>query len=584
MCGSSSLPYTTAQLSRDLVLTMLTLWVRPTQQQHSLISVLQVGLILTLHSPRVLSDVDTNHLTHSQQERRGRILDNLIDFSSAVLDEETGLKCVRTEETLETLEREKLLSCTHSSINICHYTYVTQFSPSRVEVCEDVYTKNCNIVFSKQAKNESLEHCYYPLVMECDDTGGGEKTCRQFTESSCVTRYQSDSAGQPVTECQKIPVELCGAQSCAPRPGERSCHSKVVTRVDETPEESCDIVPSKICRTVSQLVPHLAPVEKCSDLPRQICSFGLLSPKVSEKPLVTKWCFDPSEEADEDYEDNPPDLTPFVVEDVLVFQDNINTKTNEELDVRSGKDIDVSKDVTNYIDDGDDRNLISSPPDQTDFQEENSRTDNPLRNYPDNLGQSEILEKSRKNNSITENFDDEDYTDEGQELDEEISAILTKLNSDFRSKISVEKADGIDDNDEKRLTAVAKIIKHKDTPGRHTILIKNTAEARKLFGIKNGPSDGNNNDAVLEDSSEEPTLDLDSKNVATPDLAFSDNEAEKLELQIRQTLHQSNSRGELDTNLIELENHSKLQMRDESGINSVDNPSSFSHSSPRQSG
>ena len=110
------------------------------------------------------------------------------------------------------------------------------------------------------------------------------------------------------------------------------------------------------------------------------------------------------------------------------------------------------------------------------------------------------------------------------------------------------------------MTALAKIIKHKSTPGRHTILIKNTAEARRLFGIKNAPSPGNNNASSAD----------------TPDLAFSDNEAENLELlQIRQTQNQTNSRGELDTNLIELENHPKL-----SGINSVDNPSSFSHSNP----
>ena len=572
-------------LSSFLAPTMRAHWVRSERRNVNILTLtFQVGLMLIVDCGLIVSNIlpenphlDNNHLAETHEGRRGKILDNLIDFSGALMDEETGLKCVRTEETLETVEREKLLSCTHSSINICHYTYVTKFRSSRQEVCEDIYTKNCNIVFSKQAKNESLEHCYYPLVMECDDTGVGEKTCRQFTESSCVTRYQSDSASQPVTECQKIPVELCGAQSCAPRPGERSCHSKVVTRVDETPEESCDIVPSKICRTVSQLVPHLVPVEKCSDLPRQICSFGLLSPKVSEKPLVTKWCFDPSEEADEDYEDNPPDLTPFVVEDVLVFQDNINTKTNEELDVRSGKDIDVSKDVTNYIDDGDDRNLISSPPDQTDFQEENSRTDNPLRNYPDNLGQSEILEKSRKNNSITENFDDEDYTDEGQELDEEISAILTKLNSDFRSKISVEKADGIDDNDEKRLTAVAKIIKHKDTPGRHTILIKNTAEARKLFGIKNGASPGNNNDAGLQEAdigpSNAPALDLQSKNDETAARAAGPADMEQQSLRIRQSEKENNNRGELNTNLIELQNHLEIQTRKESGINSVDNPS-----------
>ena len=316
-------------------------------------------------------------------------------------------------------------------------------------------------------------------------------------------------------------------------------------------------------QSVSQLVPHLTPVEKCSDLPRQICSFGLQSPRVREKPLVTKWCFDPSEEeegeeGEEGDYDNPTDLKPFQVEDVLVFSDE------EDEDVRSGKDIDVSDDGSNFIDGGQgDANLISSSGDdhhssQTDFLEKNSETGEPLRNNLDNIDQTDFLGKSLKNKPI-ENIR-EDYDDEGQELDEEINAILTKLNSDFRSKISVEKADGLDEDDRKKMTALAKIIKHKSTPGRHTILIKNTAEARRLFGIKNAPSPGNNNASSAD----------------TQDLAFSDNEAENLELlQIRQTQNQTNSRGELDTNLIELENHPKL-----SGINSVDNPSSFSHSNP----
>ena len=73
---------------------------------------------------------------------------------------------------------------------------------------------------------------------------------------------------------------------------------QVRTVVSEVPEESCDIVPSKVCKSVAQLVPHLSPVEKCSDLPREICSFGLKSPKITEKPLITKWCFDPAEGAD----------------------------------------------------------------------------------------------------------------------------------------------------------------------------------------------------------------------------------------------------------------------------------------------
>ena len=48
------------------------------------------------------------------------------DFSEAVLDEETGLNCVKTEKSILKSERESLLTCRHSAINICHYSYVTR--------------------------------------------------------------------------------------------------------------------------------------------------------------------------------------------------------------------------------------------------------------------------------------------------------------------------------------------------------------------------------------------------------------------------------------------------------------------------
>ena len=38
------------------------------------------------------------------------------------------------------------------------------------------------------------------------------------------------------------------------------------------------------------------------------------------------------------------------------------------------------------------------------------------------------------------------------------------------------------------LDALAKIIKHKNSPVSHTILIKNTPQAHKIFGIKNAPN------------------------------------------------------------------------------------------------
>ena len=63
------------------------------------------------------------------------------------------------------------------------------------------------------------------------------------------------------------------------------------------PDESCDIVPKKICRNVNKLVPHLEPVEECKDQPRQVCSYGLKSPSLKEKPLITKWCYNDNDAA-----------------------------------------------------------------------------------------------------------------------------------------------------------------------------------------------------------------------------------------------------------------------------------------------
>ena len=63
--------------------------------------------------------------------------------------------------------------------------------------------------FFQKAENETLEHCYTPLVQECgggeDVSGGdGEKLCREYYETSCVTRYGADNTNKAVTECKKV--------------------------------------------------------------------------------------------------------------------------------------------------------------------------------------------------------------------------------------------------------------------------------------------------------------------------------------------------------------------------------------------
>ena len=72
--------------------------------------------------------MDQNLSKSRRPKSRSRSGKNL-DLSQAVLDPETGLKCVKMETDILTQERESLLTCRHRSVNICHVTYVTKFKP-----------------------------------------------------------------------------------------------------------------------------------------------------------------------------------------------------------------------------------------------------------------------------------------------------------------------------------------------------------------------------------------------------------------------------------------------------------------------
>ena len=66
------------------------------------------------------------------------------------------------EATLATQE-ERLLECTHSLVNTCHYSYVTKYKPSSEEQCSEIFSKRCQTVFSKEAETVIVEHCYQPV-------------------------------------------------------------------------------------------------------------------------------------------------------------------------------------------------------------------------------------------------------------------------------------------------------------------------------------------------------------------------------------------------------------------------------------
>merc|ERR1712142_318481 len=243
----------------------------------------------------VTSDfVGHNH--NNQLARRGRqeeAVQGGIDFSGCVNDPETGLCCVEKEETVKTLEKDPILECTHKNVEKCHYTYVTQFTPAQEEICEENFEKTCQITFKQQAVNETVKKCYKPVEKVCN--GQGPEECRTVYESSCSTKYVEKQPGKFVgdTSCEKLPIEICGA-GCTFEEGPEECHDKVIASLVDVPEEVCDLNPQKTCRFITKLVPKLKPEHQCTIVPKETCTLKFTQPQQVDKPLLTKWCLDPT--------------------------------------------------------------------------------------------------------------------------------------------------------------------------------------------------------------------------------------------------------------------------------------------------
>ena len=174
---------------------------------------------------------------------------------------------------------------------------MTEFRAHRQEECSEFFSKTCSISFSLQATNSTVRKCYRPLEKVCD--GQGEQVCHTVFESSCNTKYIEKQPGQFVgdTRCEKLPVEVCGA-GCTSEEGEEECHDETVTTTSEVPEESCELEPKKRCQGVYRLLPFLSPSHQCKEVPREVCTFGLVSGVPGEKPLTTKWCYNPQSQGD----------------------------------------------------------------------------------------------------------------------------------------------------------------------------------------------------------------------------------------------------------------------------------------------
>ena len=285
---------------------------------------------------------------------------------------------------------------------------------------------------------------------------------------------------------------------------EPECHNKTVAVVTEVPEESCDIIPSKICRTANKLVPHLEPVEKCDDSPREVCSFGLKPPTVLEKPLVTKWCY------------NDTGDQPFIFGEKLIKKDR-KPKSNKFKHKNIPSAVGISKDhvihneVIDDVAEDEDVNDSKKPKKPSIFGNKlipqnllppkpANDPNRPSRKIIQNDGQNDENEFSFIETFLkTAKQDPEepkakiDVTADNELLDAGLISDVFAFNGDdigdnnINGNIGVEKIK-ISTLQKPDLGPLAKVVRHdSDSPVSKTIIIQNNPEAHRAFGVKNPP-------------------------------------------------------------------------------------------------
>ena len=315
-----------------------------------------------------------------------------------------------------------------------------------------------------------------------------------------------------------------------------------MTVVNEVPDESCDIIPSKICRNINKLVPHLEPVQECKDQPRQVCSYGLKSPSLREKPLITKWCYNDNDAAGIFGEkDRKPKSDIFEAENIpssLLISTNPlvppihNALIDDETDRTSGREVkrpsqpETEDNVAILDEDVSDRGrlrgnkifgnkLISQsllpPPPSGPTRMKASHHENRPGKSEKPLTPSGGADDQNLIINDTQSDDDELPTDE--QFDEFIDTFLDTVKQDPENFVpGQDPEDDVDINtnvidevfefDEQKKkaslsiskelrpddTPIAKVLKH-DNEGSvsKTIIIQNNPTAHKIFGVKNPP-------------------------------------------------------------------------------------------------
>ena len=140
------------------------------------------------------------------------------------------------------------------------------------------------------------ETIYEELCIDRVDGYTTTEVCDTWPKEVCSVSKRKNRKVKPVTSCRMVPKEFCAPASCGVKDGEEECFDKTVTSIEENPKETCTFNPQRRCKLVTELVPQLDQVEKCVDVPKEVCTKAKVSPRKVQKPILKKWCYVPTQE------------------------------------------------------------------------------------------------------------------------------------------------------------------------------------------------------------------------------------------------------------------------------------------------
>jgi len=137
------------------------------------------------------------------------------------------------------------------------------------------------------------------LVQQCTNPQDTDEkpqiVCKTWYETYCNTTLVKEDAGnnqvRPHTWCDKVPKKICAPDYCQMIPGNQDCQEVTIQSTQVAPKEICDLQPTSDCHMETNLVPSLAQVQNCAEVPKEFCHMRMGEPKRVKKYVNMRWCW-----------------------------------------------------------------------------------------------------------------------------------------------------------------------------------------------------------------------------------------------------------------------------------------------------